>query len=581
MAKGKKKGGGIIDAMDAAEPPSPKPPDQDEMLASCPVQPLGTRKGIYFYISSLGEVRELREGAHRWQGITSLFGGDAKWLFDNFPTKTENIITGWQERKVGAWLMKQCSRRGLFDPAHGLRGPGIWRVEGGGLVVHCGNSVFDGSGWRPAGIEIGDVHYPAYPAEPRPDFNHPATAADAAYLHDHLAMWNWRNPPGATRLVHGWLMCAMICGALDWRPHIWISGDIATGKSALERLLKTALGGERAIWRASDVTEAGIRMGLDGAAKAVLLDEIEPKAGSNKVRNVVELSRLASTDEQGAVVRGSTEGLSRAWHIRGCFYFTSVIHAPLRPADKKRICVIDLDPLPAADDIGAVRQILVAAREKVRLMAPGLRARMILGYARFLENLAIYDLAMGGLGQSVRHADQLGTILAAHDTALYDDPVTLDHAVARIEALDIESYIAGADESAHADCLSHLLSTSLAVDFATGGTTRMTIGEMIGKSFEGGDYYGVELRRHGLATRERADGRRFLLVARRHRGLNDIFANTDWEGGAWSQLFARLRSADGKLAETPRTNISFAGAKERAVWIPFEMIEEQGRDEIE
>lgn len=577
MTTGREK---IVEAYRAAEAPPPKPPDDGDILASCPVQPLGTRKGIYFYISSLGEVRELKEGAHRWQGITSLFGGDAGWLFDHFPTKTESVITGWQERKVGAWLMRQCSRRGLFDPAHGLRGPGVWRAEDGGLVVHCGNAIFDGSGWRPAGIEIGDIHYPAYPPEPRPDFANPATAEDAAYLHDHLAMWNWRNPPGASRLVHGWMMCAMICGALDWRPHIWISGDVATGKSALERLLKTALGGERAIWRASDVTEAGIRMGLDGAAKAVLLDEIEPKAGSNKVRRVVELARLASTDEQGAVVRGSTEGLSRAWHIRGCFYFTSIIHAPLSPADKKRICIIDLDPLPGADDIGAVRQVLVAARERVRLMAPGLRARMILGFGRLLENLAVYDLAMGGLGQTVRHADQLGTILAAHDTALYDEVVTLDHAVARIEGLDIESYIAGADESAHADCLSHLLSTSLTVDFASGGTSRMTIGEMIGKAFEGGDYYGAELRRHGLATRER-EGRRFLLVARRHRGLNDIFASTDWEGGAWSQLFARLKSTEGKIAETPRTCISFAGAKERAVWIPFEMIEEQGRDEIE
>ena len=328
------------------------------------------------------------------------------------------------------------------------------------------------------------------------------------------------------------------------------------------------------------MTEAGIRMGLDGAAKAVLLDEIEPKAGSNKVRNVVELSRLASTDEQGAVVRGSTEGLSRAWHIRGCFYFTSVIHAPLSPADKKRICVIDLDSLPGADDIGAVRQVLVAAREKVRLMAPGLRARMILGYGRLLENIAVYDLAMGGLGQSVRHADQLGTILAAHDTALYDEVVTLDHAVARIEGLDIENYLAGDDESAHADCLAHLLSSMLSVDFVTGGTTRVTIGEMAGKAFEGGDYYEAELRRHGLATRETGD-RRFLLVARRHRGLNDIFANTDWERGAWSQLFARLKSADGKLAETPRINVSFAGAKARAVWIPFEIIEEQGQDEFE
>ena len=572
-------GAKIVDAYRAAEPPPPKPPDDDDRLASCPVQPLGTRKGIYFYISSLGEVRELRETAHRWQGITSLFGGDGKWLFGNFPTKTESVVTGWQERKVASWLMRQCSRRGLFDAAHDLRGPGVWRVEGGGLVVHCGDAVFDGKRWHPAGVEIGDIHYPAYPAEPRPDFANPATAEDAAYLHDHLAMWNWRNPPGATRLVHGWMMCAMICGALDWRPHIWISGDVATGKSALEKVLKTTLGGPRAIWRASDVTEAGIRMGLDGAAKAVLLDEIEPKAGSNKVRRVVELSRLASTDEQAAVIRGSTEGLSRAWHIRGCFYFTSVIHAPLSPADKKRICIIDLDPLPGSDDIGAVRQVLIAARERVRLMAPGLRARMILGWARMLENLATYDLAMGGLGQSVRHADQLGTILAAHDTALYDEPVSLEAALARIEGLDIENYITGTDESAHADCLAHLLSTTLAVDFVTGGTTRMTVGEMVGKAF-GTDYYQGELRRHGLATREQG-GRRFLLVARRHRGLNDIFAGTDWEGGAWSQLLVRLTGPDGTRAEMQRTKVSFAGAKERAVWIPFQLIEDQGQDEID
>ena len=195
MAKDKKPGAGIIDALDAAAPPPPGPPSDGDMLSSCPVQPLGTRKGIYFYTSSLGEVRELRETAHRWQGITSLFGGDAKWLFDNFPTKTEGVVTGWQERKTASWLMRQCSRRGLFDPAHGIRGPGVWRGPDGGLIVHCGDRVFDGKDWRRAGCELGDVHYPAYPAEPRPDFANSASAEDAAYLHDHLAMWNWRNQP--------------------------------------------------------------------------------------------------------------------------------------------------------------------------------------------------------------------------------------------------------------------------------------------------------------------------------------------------------------------------------------------------
>ena len=575
-------GAKIVEAYDAAEAPPPKPPEDPgdaEMLASCPVQPLGTRKGIYFYISALGEVRELRDTAHRWQGITSLFSGDLAWLFEHFSRKTEGVVTGWQERKAAGWLMRQCGRRGLFDPAHGIRGPGVWRGPEKRLIVHCGDAIFDGEHWQAAGCEIDGIHYPAYPAEPRPDFAHPASAEDAAYLHDHLGMWAWRNPPGATRLVHGWIMCAMIGGALDWRPHVWISGDIATGKSNLEKLLTAGLGGDRCIWRASDVTEAGIRMGLDGAAKAVLLDEIEPKPGSNKVQRVVQLARLASTDEQGAVVRGSVEGLARAWHIRGCFYFTSVIHAPLKPADKKRICVIDLDTLPSADDIGAVRQVLLEARERVRLMAPGLRARMILGWPRFIENMETYDRAMGGLGQSARHADQLGTIVAAHDTALYDEPVSLDHATTRIEGIGIENYIAGADESAHDDCLAHLLSTTLAVDFATGGTAKMTIGEIAAKALES-DYYQAELRRNGLAVREQ-DGRRFLLVARRHRGLNDIFAGTDWEGEAWSQLFTRLRGGDGVCADMLRVKVSFAGAKERAVWIPFQLIEDQGQDEID
>ncbi len=37
----------------------------------------------------------------------------------------------------------------------------------------------------------------------------------------------------------------------------------------------------------------------------------------------------------------------------------------------------------------------------------------------------------------------------------------------------------------------------------------------------------------------------------------------------------------GTRASRPRTNISFAGLKERTVWIPFEMISGKGEDEID
>jgi predicted ATPase len=37
--------------------------------------------------------------------------------------------------------------------------------------------------------------------------------------------------------VLGWIAAATIGGALDWRPSLWITGDLSTGKSTLlERL---------------------------------------------------------------------------------------------------------------------------------------------------------------------------------------------------------------------------------------------------------------------------------------------------------------------------------------------------------
>ena len=31
-------------------------------------------------------------------------------------------------------------------------------------------------------------------------------------------------------LLAGWVALAPICGALDWRPHIWLTGGAGTGK---------------------------------------------------------------------------------------------------------------------------------------------------------------------------------------------------------------------------------------------------------------------------------------------------------------------------------------------------------------
>ncbi len=183
-----------------------------------------------------------------------------------------------------------------------------------------------------------------------------------------------------------------------------------------------------------------------------------------------------------------------------------------------------------------------------------------------------YDQALAGLGYSARHADQLGTLLAAADTALYDDPISMDHAVRMVESAGLEQYVADVSEANHFECLVHLLTSILPVDLAAGGTRRLTIGEIAPKAFTT-PYYHDELRRHGLAVREPDSGEfaghRFLLVAKRHRGLEAIFEGTDWAGkGVWAQALRRLPGA-----LTPRVMVSFSGIKERAIWIPFRLLD--------
>jgi hypothetical protein len=46
---------------------------------------------------------------------------------------------------------------------------------------------------------------------------------------EFLSCWRWRAPCLAGRLWAGWIACAMVCGALRWRPHVLVAGGPGTG----------------------------------------------------------------------------------------------------------------------------------------------------------------------------------------------------------------------------------------------------------------------------------------------------------------------------------------------------------------
>jgi hypothetical protein len=538
----------------------------------CPVRVLGNAGGHYYFLTPDGQFRELPAHALDRAGIMSLFGQRIPWLWNRWPRydKSGATVVGWQIQAAQEYLITEADKAGLFSPSRVIRGPGVWRTSEG-LIVHCGDAVLVGGIWRPAGVRIGDHIYRVGQRETRPA-DAPASEGEIAEVFDFLQSWNWRAPVHAPRLLLGWIGAASIAGALTWRPHIQLTGDKGSGKSTLVELVKALLGST--VISVSAPTEAGIRQLLEGAARPVLVDEIETD-NMDRARRVIELVRLASTEGQAPVPRGGVNGRATQWPVRACFMLSSILHVKFRGQDLSRICVLELDALPAGERSDGELPQAWARRETSRLGAigPALRRRMIDSYPRLLHNIAVYEGAVIAQGQRARVADQLGILLACAETLISDAPVTPERAAKLVADFIIPDITGHDEEDDHASFIQHLLSSSVAVSFDRGGQRFSTIGELVRRT-DGGKLatYNGELRQHGLAVMTDLPGDPppkagpHLAIAYTHQGLAVLLGGTRWADGTWKQAAMRLPFA------CQAGPVSFAGIKQRAVWVPIESL---------
>ncbi len=534
----------------------------------CPVRALGHRDGTFFYLSPSGQLRALGEREHSALGLTGLFEGHLAWLFETFPRFNKpkdgeaSQVIGWMDRRAAAALMHACAEAGLFNPDTQLRGPGAWALSDGGLVLHCGDQLARYDAERPegeymaAGVRLDGAVYAAWAPEAKPAAR-AASAADGQDMLRLFSRWKWRAPHEAPRLLVGWHGQAYLCGAFNWRAHIWVTGDKGVGKTTAQDATFGLLGD--ALWKVSDPTPAGLRQALNGSARPVAIDEIEASETNSRSRDVVELMRLASSDRQGRVLRGSAEGRASAYSIKAAFYCTSVLHPPFKPQDVSRITVLELDALDldAAASTAVRREI-----KRVVALGPSFRARMAHAFAegRLQRNLAIYERALGELRFSARLADQYGVLLACAESLLSDGAAEADAVIDFLKEFPLDEFIERGEDDDHDLCRNHLFSAP--VDVWDNGR-RATVGQVIAGALggSGGEAALKTLQACGLRL-ESFGGATWLVVARQHQGLERIFAGSRWAGGVWAQALPRVPGAiKGKV-------MVFAGARARTVWVP-------------
>ena len=545
-------------------------PGDGGLPEGCPIVPLGVNGKTYYFLKPNGVLTDLTPREFTENGIAALFGGELAWLWQHYARlNKDGEAWGINHPKAAAALMRACERHPFWTADNGLRGAGSWLDGKDRIVVHCGDCVRDGLGrWHAVPVAIAGRIYAAARAQPRPAET-PASAGECDRLLRFLERWSWRAPVAAPRLLLGWLGAALVCGVLSWRPHVWVTGDKAMGKSTLEKLLRGLFGA--GALRSADASPTAIRQMLGGACMPVMMDEQEV-ADSRMAEACILLARLASTRDQAGTHRGSPEGKVREEFVRAMFYFSAILHPPLKPQDRDRITIFELDRLVGGDEAKGFHAEFAA----VSRLGPALRARIIERWPAIREAQALYARAMLARQATNRQVDQYGTMLAFADAILSDAPVDELGVREVLDIIDFRTVAGDDDDTDHDECLAQLLSAH--VDTWSGGVRR-TLGMQIASAVHDGERSdaaralwasGCRLERIGEGEGSVIE----LAVAQKHAGLERIFENTRWARGVWWQALRRLPSA-----YVTKGSLYFGGPKVRAVMLAIGLVTEPAGSE--
>ena len=539
------------------------PNDEENEPVNMPFQCLGYDRGCYFYLSSkTKQVVELKPESHGGKSLLQL--APLSWWERKFPGKNS---ANW-EAAADALIMK-CNEAGVFNPSR-IRGRGAWE-DAGRSVLHVGEQlVVNGSATNINDFDTRYIYEVARELDQKIS-NEKLSGREADKFADLCELLSWSKPINAA-LLAGWCVVAPICGALSWRPHMWLTGGKGTGKTwILENIIKPTVGGS-ALSVMSSTTEAGIRQTLGNDARPVVFDEAEgeDKSARKRIQAVLELARQASSEAAAAIFKGTATGRSMAFHIRSCFLFASIGVSITQDSDASRISILSLVPNRDSDRFDKIR------RDVFGLLTPeycaALRARSVALIPQIRKNAEIFARAGAEYLGSQRTGDQIGALLAGYYSLKRSDEITLERAREWIAAQAKEGgwedvAMTDGDDTDEKRCLAAILGHVVRIK-----DREVTLGELVEESL---GYINDKdelrraaiiqtadktLRRYGIRPEERNLQKGFI-VSNTSEQIKAILQGTPWASG-WRGLLLRL-----ELAEKT-DSVTFApGVRARGVFV--------------
>ena len=376
----------------------------------CPVVPLGGDGNLYHYLNTKQQLVSVEAQKHSKNVLMSLFAGRVvDWCHEHYPKTLDpdtNRPRDFKADVLARDLMAEAQAQpGSWTPHGRLRGAGVWPGDDGDLRVHLGDRLLIGGKAHPLG-RVGDHVYPLLeawkgPAEGEQPGGETGPAAELLAL---LRCWHWAEPELAPRLLLGWIGAAFLCGALEWRPHLWLLAPRGSGKSTLLKALGHVMQRDRYLLAAGAATAASIRGLLRNSARPVSLDEQEPSEDSRAITAMLELVRVASSGD--TILRSNVEQTVSEQQARFAGIFASIVKPAFTAQDASRITVLRLVKPPARTAPPLLRG------ELLELLGRRLFARLLQRWQHWPEVRHAFDQALAARGMDNRMLDQVGTLLA-------------------------------------------------------------------------------------------------------------------------------------------------------------------------
>lgn len=520
------------------------------------LMPLGHLGTDYYYTSSSNrQIVCISRASHTSGVLCDLM--PASWWRQRYPSNNGQGAS-WNE--AASDLMEACREVGIFDEKK-MRGLGCW-TDNGKLVLHLGDKLLIDNVERPLNAcESKNI----YALCPSIDMPHPdaASVMDGKKLTDVCEALAWKDKQSGVFLA-GALAVLRLCGALSWRPMVWLTGPSGSGKSTIMEQVVNRIAGSHGVYILGNTTEAGIRQELGSNAQPVIFDEAETndKRSANRMKAVLELIRQASSDSEGRILKGTADGKGHNFKISSSFFLASIRYNLTEEADKNRFTVLELNRNDPARWPDVKRKIDAITNE----YGDKLFSRMMKLYPQLMQSKAVLEERIAAR-HSRRTAQQYGILLAGYWQLLNDASINDSQAEELIQKanLHVADHEEANDAKDEVQAIERLFSSTIELTVRD-NRQRMSVGEAIHLAQNDGAVR-IELRRMGMDRDDHA-----IYVSTRNPEVLKLFADTKWEAGGHANALLRLSP------QAERLRYRFERMQLMAVRVPLAAIFQSGAD---